>query len=172
MVPCASAITFTKRRPQQMDTLKLLAGILSGVVYAVPESIRMAVLAACILTLVDTVTGFWIAARKGEATSFKMRHKLATKLFEFMTIGALGAVGWMLSQSFVPLGISFAIIIGIEAASNLENLSWLEANGGAPLGPFRPALKRLGSYFAAETLMPEKEAQHEPIRRDEDSRRD
>jgi hypothetical protein len=152
MVAGASAITTVKRRLTPMDTLKLLSGALAGLVYAVPDSIRKAVLAFAILVLMDTVTGCWIATRKGTFNTYTMRHKLFTKALEFMTILALGCAGYLVSLSYVPLGITVAILIGIEAASNLENLAWLEHNGGAPLGPFRPALKRLSGYFAPDVV--------------------
>jgi hypothetical protein len=141
-----------KRRGLPVDVLKALTGMVAGFVATLPDGIRNAILVATMLTILDTITGMWLAARKGEFSSNVMRAQLAPKLLQFATIAVFGGGASLVSGISAPFGAAVGIIIGIEMASNLENLHRLEQCGGAPLGPFRPLIERLGRYFAVPDL--------------------
>lgn len=126
-----------------MSVFQWLVGSITALSAFLPQSIEGLILAAGLLTLTDTITGYAISRRTGKTTSFTMRQKLASKSQQFLTIMAMGVSGSILSRSWVPIGLSFSGILAIEFASNLENLIWLEHNGGAPLGPARPYLMRI-----------------------------
>jgi hypothetical protein len=79
--------------------------------------------------------------------SFTMREKLAAKCKQFVIILSMGTCGSIASKSWVAFGLSMSAIIAIEFTSNLENLTWLENNGGAPLGPARPLLVKIAQVL-------------------------
>lgn len=131
-----------------VGTLKLLSAALAGFAATIPWGIKASVMVAFGLTVTDTMTGIWLAARERKIRSHTMRDMLAAKALQFIIIGSLGAGASLIIQEWHAFGGAIGIIVGIEAASNLENLTRLEHSGGAPLGPFRPMIWRLSKYFA------------------------
>lgn len=143
-----SATAIGKRRIQPMDLNKWLGASAGALLAAVPWAVRTLVLVALTLTMLDTVTGVWLAGREKRVSSHTMRDQLAAKSFQFLIIGTLGACGAVVTSMWEPFGASVGLIVAIEAKSNIENLLRLEQTGGAPLGPFRPLVWKLGAVFA------------------------
>lgn len=133
-----------------MGSMKVVLATISAMVTTVPWGIKASVVVAFCLTLTDTLTGIWLAGRDKRFRSRTVRDMLAAKALQFLIICTMGAGASLIIQEWHAFGAAIGIIVGIEAASNLENLTKLEHNGGAPLGPFRPAIMRLSKYFAVD----------------------
>lgn len=137
-----------ERRIRPMGTGKWTMASMGALLGAVPWTIQSMVIVTFTLTLLDTITGIWLAAIDGSIRSHKMRTGIASKSLQFLTIGILGACATFITGLWHPLGAAVGLIVAIEAASNLENVLRLEKCGGVRLGKFRPALLKLGEFFA------------------------
>lgn len=121
---------------------------LSGLVALIPGAIRDLLLVAVLFIALDTVSGWWLAARRGRASSHRLRGGLVPKLLQYSLIIALATGVAIITHQWAVFGAGIGAVIAVEAASMLENLIQIEQNGGAPLGPARPFLQRLARYFA------------------------
>lgn len=123
-------------------------GSVGGLVAAMPNHTKETALVAFIFTTVDTLTGMWVAKRRENISSKKMREGLANKCVQFSQIIALFAGAAILMHEWRMLTAGFGLLIGIEAHSILEKNIWLERNGGVPYPAFvQEALQKVGKYF-------------------------
>lgn len=113
-----------------------------------PGRSRDILLVLITLIAVDSITGVWLAARKGALKSRTFSEKLCAKLLQYTLITALGAAASVVTlQPSVFVG-AVGVCLWVESLSLVENLALLEKNGGAPLGPARPFINKIVSYLA------------------------
>lgn len=148
-----ASTTFPARR-ERVQT-RMPAGVLKnglalmGAIFgSIPTGAQDGFKVLLILLLIDTLTGVWLAFRKREFHSARSRGMLVPKLLQYACITGLGWGGAQISHFDHCMTGAVAVCVLIEVASILENLNKLERYGGAPLGPARPFLSKVNTYFA------------------------
>lgn len=134
-----------KRMPA--GALKVGMAFAGGLLAAIPQAIREGVIVLTLFITLDTITGVYLAARKGAVSSHTMREQLSSKLFQYASFIGLGGGMALLSHQWALLGAGIGVCLCCEASSIIETLLKLEKMGGAPLGPARPFLLRVEKYF-------------------------
>ena len=119
------------------ELTKTLASIMAVLAYwlqQMPDGMRVAGKVAIMAIVVDTIAGCLCAMYCREMKSRSIVSKLCVKLTQYMILVAIASFAGLFVKDFLPVTLTFGVIVAREVVSLLEILYKLQKCGGVDLG--------------------------------------